>query len=86
MDQFSAASRQSLHSASPLRIGLLLDSMVASQYVYDFVQWAKSHHKVTVTYLISTHSTKSQISVPAGLPSRKSHSGYQFKWVIFCYF
>jgi hypothetical protein len=36
----------------PLKIGLLVDSVVASHYVHDFVVWALAHSNVSVTHLI----------------------------------
>src|SRR5262245_18106491 len=43
---------QSLHRVSPLRIGLLVDSVLVSPYVYDFVEWARSHKNIVITHLI----------------------------------
>ena len=36
----------------PLKIGLLVDSVVASHYVHDFVAWASANSNVSVTHLI----------------------------------
>ena len=38
--------------SSPLRIGLLVDSVTVSKYVYDFAQWAQSQSNIAVTHLI----------------------------------
>jgi hypothetical protein len=38
--------------ASPLSIGLLVESATVSHYVHDFVVWAQSHPKLAVSHLI----------------------------------
>lgn len=37
---------------TPLRMGLLVDSLHASKYVFDFVKWANARHLVAITHLI----------------------------------
>jgi hypothetical protein len=52
MNEFSAGPNENSQGTSPLRIGLLVDSLTASQSVHDFAQWAQSHPNIAVTYLI----------------------------------
>jgi hypothetical protein len=52
MDEISQIKPPRRRGASPLRIGLLVDSVLASQYVYDLVRWAQSHPNITVAHLI----------------------------------
>ena len=50
------------------RIGLLVDSVQASKYVYDFAKWAQTRHDIlAVTHLILHTST--QPTTPAGKPN-----------------
>src|SRR5262245_17655188 len=49
MDEFSAPT---LRPASPLHLGLIVDSAVASQYIYDFVRWALSTKNINLSHLI----------------------------------
>src|SRR4030088_799584 len=51
MDEFSPGPNASSQGTSPLRIGLLVDSLTASIHVYDFTQWAQSHPNIAVTHL-----------------------------------
>src|SRR5262245_27957723 len=52
MNEFFPPLQQSSHSMSPLRIAVVVESVVTSRYVYDFVQWARSHQSVVITHLI----------------------------------
>src|SRR5262245_2862746 len=52
MDELTAPLPTASGVAPSLRIGLLVESMHASQYVHDFVRWAQSHPRIVVTHLI----------------------------------
>jgi len=63
MDNFSSVPHSSPHGASTLRVGLLVDSLMVSQYVYDFAQWAQSRHNIILTHVI-LHATPETSSGP----------------------
>jgi hypothetical protein len=52
MDEFSVGSHANPQGARSLHIGLIVDSVNVSQYVYDFARWALSHQNITVTPII----------------------------------
>ena len=51
MDNRSRSFR-SPPARSPLKIGLLIESIVASQYVYEFLEWAQSRPSIFEIHLI----------------------------------
>lgn len=58
----------------PLRIGLLVDGLVVSKYVYDFVQWAQSQPNVVVADVILYTGLESGSEPRSGFLSRTIHS------------
>jgi hypothetical protein len=52
MYELSPGPPSNSRRASPLRIALLVDSPIASKYVYAFTQWAQSHRDIIVTHLV----------------------------------
>ena len=52
MEKSTIKPSPNLPGKTPLRIGLLVDQLTVSKYVYDFTQWALSQTNITVTELI----------------------------------
>jgi len=59
-------------SSSPLRIGLLVDSLIVSHYIYDFVEWAARNPRIAVTHLIvhSPIDARTEVGSKPGLVQR----------------
>ena len=52
MEKSTIKPSPNLPGASPLRIGLLVDDLVVSKYVYDFTQWAQSQPNIVVAVIL----------------------------------
>jgi hypothetical protein len=74
MDEFSSLPHQSLHRAAPLHIGLLVDGVVASQYVYDFVEWARSHQIIITRVILHPRPDMKSMSSLVGFLRRSIRS------------
>src|SRR5262245_55865973 len=59
MDQIASRPQRSQDPRSRLRIGLLVDGVIASQHAYGFATWAQSHPRLAVTHLIVTDMKRS---------------------------
>ena len=84
MNEFSPGPNANSQGTSPLRIGLLVDSLTASQSVYDFTQWAQSHPNIAVTHLIlQARPATEPGSKLVNFLTRLIHFRER-RWIIFC--
>lgn len=74
MERSTVKASPDLPGASPLRIGLLVDELVVSKYVYDFAQWAQSQTNIVVADVILYAGAESGSEHRSGFLSRKIRS------------
>src|SRR5664280_2872288 len=74
MEESAIEHPPNLPGASPLRIGLLVDRLIVSNYVYDFTQWAQSQANIVITDVILHAGPKDRYEHQAGFLSRTIRS------------
>src|SRR5665213_2582890 len=53
---------------SPLRIGLIIDSVCTSKYVYDLTQWAQSRPNIVVAPIVVSSQSKADLGYSRFVP------------------
>jgi hypothetical protein len=69
MDEFASPAVADRAAGVPLRIGLLVEGLTSSRYVYDFARWLQSQQNMAATLLVLPHA-----EVLARPPSARSRA------------